>query len=197
MAYPYACGDEAEDGDLPLQSLLSVSLTNSSLLTTVSRVDDAFSDALAYLTPHLAAPNLGLARLPNDNGYDAPASRAAYWTAVRNHIAILPNAAANKSRPITTLVLQGSGGSLHELGEAVRDALGPLGAALKEQTVEEDTPPPLWAAARGAALYARRRQEAPANCQEAQHCITGAQDAVEELDGFGQMGVPDQEVISV
>lgn len=148
------------------------------LHTSITPIDYAFK-----YTPdvHLAAPTLGFGQAPTE----APTSR--YWADVSAHLAELPRAAALRGRPITAVVLLGEHGDMPELADALRDALAGLNIAQPSPSQEHDkseaaasaanpvarivgVTEPLYAAARGAALYARVRQEVPWDCREPERC---------------------------
>jgi hypothetical protein len=160
--------------------------TNATLHTVVSRIRYAFTDDL---DTHIAAPHLGLSML---HTYD---SRSAYWAEVHDHLQTLPSAVAEQGRPISAVVLLGENAAIPEFLTVLRDALSGVGVATKAMTWDDErdhkaqvsadgegkrmvrarleaVADPLWAAARGAALYARLRQELPWNCMEAPECKT-------------------------
>lgn len=104
-------------------------------------------------------PELGLAAL---HSYPSP---SAYWAEIRNHLQILPRAAAERGRPTTAVLLIGESIENGEFTDVLNDALSSAGINL-----EEASRSPVWDVARGAALYARIRQEVPWDCREPEDC---------------------------
>ena len=127
--------------------------------------------------------------------YDSP---SAYWADVHSHLQILPSAVAAQGRPISALVLLGESAAMPELLTELRDALSRVSITTEPIAVNMDrddeaqakvgkgggripwaksdaVADPLWAAARGAALYARLRQEVPWNCAELDECKSSGQ----------------------
>jgi hypothetical protein len=125
-------------------------------------------------------------------------SPSAYWADVHDHLQTLPSAVAERGRPISAVVLLGENAAMPEFLTVLRDALSGVGVTTKVMTWDEDcdhetqmsadgegkrmvrarleaVADPLWAAARGAALYARLRQEVPWNCMEATECKTNVE----------------------
>jgi hypothetical protein len=154
------------------------------LHTTVSRISYAFSSFGSDI--RLAAPQLGLLMLPIY-------SQSAYWAGVRGHLQTLPQVAARRGHPITAVVLLGENAAMQEFLTILRDALSEIGITsepiiYRENALENDksenvdwdrgkastarlkVADPLWAAARGAALYAQLRQRFPWNCKERKEC---------------------------
>ena len=98
-----------------------------------------------------------------------------FWTRVQSHLRTLP---WEHPRPITQLFLAGDSVKNEIFLKALRDALAEVSTQLGH-TVQLDSSikvasphlvDPVFAAARGAAIYARRRQEAPADCAELKAC---------------------------
>jgi hypothetical protein len=163
--------------------------TNVTLHTAVSRINYAFSDDTDI---HIAAPHLGLSMLPT---YQSP---SAFWADVHSHLQILPSAVAAKGRPISALVLLGENAAMPEFLTELRDALSRVSVTTEPVAANMDcddetefkagtgsgripwarsdaVADPFWAAARGAALYARLRQEVPWNCAELDECKSSGQ----------------------
>ena len=105
--------------------------------------------------------------------------------------------AAQRGQPITALTLLGENAAMQEFRLALKDALGrvenrPLENELKgedgsssegDKTLDSHTDisaDPLWAAARGAAMYARVRQEVPWSCLEPESCREDLKDVTFE-----------------
>ena len=103
-----------------------------------------------------------------------------------------------QGRPISALVLLGENAVMPEFLTELRDALGRVSITTEPNVVNMDrddeaqarvstesgripwvrsdaVADPLWAAARGAALYARLRQEVPWNCAELDECKSSGQ----------------------
>ena len=163
--------------------------TNATLHTAVAGIDYAFR---RNRDTHIAAPHLGLSML---HAYDSP---SAYWADVHDHLQTLPSAVAEQGRPISAVVLLGENAAIPEFLTVLRDALSEVGVTTKAMIWDEDrdhetqvsadgeskmivrtrleaVADPLWAAARGAALYARLRQEVPWNCVELPECNTNVE----------------------
>ena len=97
-----------------------------------------------------------------------------FWQAIQSQLLILPR---KSSLPITKIILMGERATNPKFLEVLRDALSDMKIhyvkkyEIKESDFDvkidvENIADPLFAAARGAALYARWRQEAPLNCEE-------------------------------
>ena len=126
------------------------------LHTSITGISYAFSrDDYA----HISSPQLGLATL---RSHPSP---SAYWTEIRNQLQILPRAAAERGRPTTAVLLLGESTDNGEFTDVLNDALTSAGI-----TLEEASRSPVWDVARGAALYARIRQEVPWDCSEPKDC---------------------------
>ena len=125
-------------------------------------------------------------------------SPSAYWADVHSHLQILPSTVAAQGRPISALVLLGENAAMPEFLTELRDALSRVSLTTEPLAVNMDrddetqarvatgsgripwarsdaVADPLWAAARGAALYARLRQEVPWNCAELDECKSSGQ----------------------
>jgi hypothetical protein len=111
-----------------------------------------------------------------DAGLDARdgfASEHDYWVYVRSRIVELVRG-DGQGRQLDMVLLGGENGTEGGFLAALRDALAELGP------VQGPTPPlgveatavanPTYAAARGMAVYARRRQEVPGHCRERWKC---------------------------
>jgi hypothetical protein len=101
---------------------------------------------------------------------------AEFWTRVQSHLRTLP---LEHPRPITRLLLAGDSAKNEMFLKVLRDALAEVSSIQRAHTVQLDSSVrvtssnlvnPVFAAARGAAIYARRRQEAPADCVELKAC---------------------------
>lgn len=144
------------------------------LHTSVTRINYAFNwDP----DTHISAPNLGLSHL---DSYPSPSM---YWAEVSKHLRILQHRVNEKGRPISVLVLLGENAGMPEFKQVLKDG----SSETRKQASEDDTgiqkgmqienvADPLWAAAQGAAMYARLREEVPWNCQEPEMCRDGLTD---------------------
>jgi hypothetical protein len=107
-----------------------------------------------------------------------------FWSIVKQQLQVLPTA---DERQITKILLASESATNSRFLRTLRDALYEVtvppgnemllykkGSELGNLTLDDDfaarTTNPLFAAARGAALYARWRQEAPYECIENKHC---------------------------
>ena len=125
-------------------------------------------------------------------------SPSAYWADVYSHLQTLPSAVAGRGRSISTVLLLGENAEMPDFLTVLRDALSGVSVTTETVMWDEDRDDetqvstdadggrmvrarlealadPLWAAARGAALYARLRQEAPWNCTEPRECKTSVE----------------------
>ncbi|USW54907.1 hypothetical protein Slin15195_G082260 [Septoria linicola] len=139
-----------------------VSLTNSALYTSIDR----------YLQPFQYTPHHEWYSFDIGSGLESMASydsEEAYWRTV----SAKPKSPKVRT-PITHVLIGGEAGNFAPLREALRDALenAPLAEAYGGVTSAFAGEPvsPLYAAARGAALLARWRQEAPMGCWEHSAC---------------------------
>lgn len=92
------------------------------------------------------------------------ASETDYWDHVRSSIAAISQ---QSSRPLDVLLLGGENATDGTFLATLRDALGPTMPLSFDVAAVAD---PTFAAARGMAIYARRRQEAPGHCVETRRC---------------------------
>lgn len=110
-------------------------------------------------------------------------STSAYWAHIQAQLRAVPESATGWGRrPITKLLLLGESASNPGFLTALKDALAHIamlpmeanpyiGAAQPDVSVDVAVAvDPLYAAARGAALYARWRQEVPWDCTEHEGC---------------------------
>lgn len=171
---PYAC--EREESHFPTQRLLHLDFAPGSLSGTIKSLKSARDGSVeeAFIDPVL-----GLGRL---NGLNQKSDlelgeERAYWTAVTNRIRTLVQ--SFKPR-ITQLILTGSSASDPRFKAAVKDALRDLvvestlkmldweGKDGKEE--QGKIPDLVFATAKGAAEFAKRRQEGPVRCVEGGEC---------------------------
>ncbi|KAL8725072.1 MAG: hypothetical protein Q9166_007583 [cf. Caloplaca sp. 2 TL-2023] len=174
----YACLEEAEEGELPLEQVYAVTFTDATLHTSVTRINYAFS---RDPDSHISAPELGLSHL------DSYPSSSGYWAEVFKHLQLLPQKVADEGRPVSALVLLGENADMTVFRKILKDAMSgsqKLTSLLDPKDIDaiqsdtsslagthiEGVANPLWAAAQGAAMYARWRQEVPWDCLESKTC---------------------------
>jgi hypothetical protein len=105
---------------------------------------------------------LGLDKLSE---FDLP---SLFWLHIHNHLRTLPS---KSSRPITKLLLAGESVTHDRFLDVLKDALAGLsGHDYRTELNIASIVNPVFAAARGAATYARRRQEVPFDCAEPKRC---------------------------
>lgn len=189
----YECQEETED--MPLHQVYAVtycspfsspfnpspfpadflfsSFTQKALYTALVPITNAFSNTADQ---HLVDFAAGLDSLTSY------ASTAAYWAHVRAQLrSTLESATGWGRRPITKVILLGESATNLDFQTALKDALSGvtmLPSAEVSLQVSAEQPEmssdvvadPVYAAARGAALYARWRQEVPWNCTERETC---------------------------
>jgi len=171
----YDCEDE--DQDLPWHRVYAVSFTRNELYATLVSPRLAFSSA-DHL--HLFDFKAGLDAIDSYN------SSLDYWTHVQEQLGALlrwANQPGNADRrfkgKITKFMLLGDSAGDTRLHTALKKALGGLEVAKSalEDTIGVDgftahtIPDPKFAAARGAAIYARWRLESTWYCQEERECF--------------------------
>ncbi|PPJ51960.1 hypothetical protein CBER1_10091 [Cercospora berteroae] len=138
------------------------SLTRSALYTSLDSHLQPFEYILENEPYSFFDSKLGLDDMPQFP------SENAYWNPVRDKLVPPRNNVHN--RPITHVVVGGEAAMMPEFRNALREAL--VNASVSPFAVDaifgadESSPSPLYAAARGAALLARWRQEAPHGCFE-------------------------------
>lgn len=152
----YACWDEVEEGELLPETVLGLTLTDTMLLMSLSRIDYAFEK-----TPdrHLASTELGHGSL---TAYPSP---EAYWSAVTEQLKEFIVDMQKLGKKMTEIVLTGEHGAVPEILTALQEALASANPIKVSQLAD-----PMWAASRGAAMYARIRHEVPWNCSLASDC---------------------------
>ena len=156
----YACWEEVEEGEIPLQTVLGVTYTNKTLGAAVARVDYAFEKTQDR---HMFWPELGWdeGRKLDEKG------RERYWREVAVRLRSFVQVTEEKGRKISDLVLMGEKAGMREFLDVLKDALVLERAETMQVHAAVD---PTWAASRGAAMYARVRQEVPWNCREPDDC---------------------------
>jgi hypothetical protein len=124
--------------------------------------------------------NLGLDRLGD---FDSP---DVFWDQIRSHLFALPS---KSKKRITQLLLAGDRSKDEKFLWVLRDALAEIhGPGSREKFLLESSQlntsniiRPVFSTARGAATYARRRQEVPFDCKEPKHCEEDRQRQREHL----------------
>lgn len=156
----FACTDEFAESPIP--TVLVVSYNHNLLYTSFMDMD--ISESFPYI-PSLEAQlvdyKLGLDNLL-ENAQDQPV----LWDRLRSQLQILP---LESKSPITHIFLAGESVTHPCFLACLRDSLSELslGHATAKIQLAID---PTFAAARGAALYARRRQEVQSGCYEKGGC---------------------------
>ncbi|KAJ5244009.1 hypothetical protein N7489_004105 [Penicillium chrysogenum] len=153
---PSLCSDEFAES--PDSTVLFVSYNRNLLYTSI--VEGVTSEAFSRITrveAQLVDYELGLDRLLEKD-------EAALWDRLRSQLQILPR---EFEHPITHLLLAGEGVTHPRFLATLRDSMSELSPDVVNIKLAID---PTFAAARGAALYARRRQEVQSNCTERSEC---------------------------
>ncbi|KAI9857448.1 MAG: hypothetical protein M1813_008198 [Trichoglossum hirsutum] len=171
----YEC--EEEENKMPVHTVYSVTFTRQALYTTLDTFRSPFgftSRSEAYLINF----NSGLDSLPT---YPSPLD---FWKHVRSQLLSLPR---KSDRPITKVLLAGESVTDAKFLNILRDSLAEIAGPSARREASDDEgwrvnmtfavdpdigmlADPVFAAARGAALYARWRQEAPYDCVEHERC---------------------------
>ena len=184
---PYAC--EREEYRFPTQRLLHLDFAPESLSETIKSLKSAKDGSVeeAFIDPDLGLPRLNalytisIPRLEDGT---------VYWTTIASRIRAL----AQSIKPqITQLVITGSSAGDQRFKAVVKDALRDVVAESALEILLDDEKAPIdcemdrrqvadfvFAAARGAAEFAKRRQEGPFRCAE-RKASTGRRDARLEL----------------
>ncbi|KAL9066357.1 MAG: hypothetical protein Q9157_007168 [Trypethelium eluteriae] len=174
---PYACWEEAEEGEIPLETVLGVTYTNETLGAAIARVGYAFETTGDW---HAVWPDLGWKekRKIDEKEEDG------YWRDVGMRVRSFVQELEAKSRKISALVLMGENAGMQEFQDALKGALAMSRVEDMQVSAAVD---PTWAASVGAAMYARVRQEVPWNCREPKRCdeirmtVNGADESKIEL----------------
>lgn len=186
------CWDENEE--LPRGLGLFVSLTRHALYASLDTMQDAFPrwqrdgprildfDAGLSALDDLGSKNNEENREKQGNGKRRFASEAEYWASVhmllvhitrqrpRSEIPALQRRDQG-SGPLTLLLLGGENATNSKFLDTLRDALARTSPPAWPPTIDTATMAnATFVAARGMALYARRRQEVPGHCMEAPRC---------------------------
>ena len=164
-----ACEDE--EAAMPVSHILALSLSQTSFSAAYTYMQAAYRSILEKEATRF---DLGLQNLPL-GGEDCQEEKASYWSRIRSTIIEVGRAS---SGTLNTLLLLGEDADNPEFIRTVQDAL----RVLLPDTSPQDIPmmlvsqkqdskiEPLYLAARGAAEFAKRALEAPANCKEPAHC---------------------------
>ncbi|EAQ88054.1 predicted protein [Chaetomium globosum CBS 148.51] len=156
-----------ENSNLLWHRVLFVSLTGHALYASLEAMRDAYPRWRPE-GPRVVDFRAGL------DAQDGFASESDYWAYVRSLIVGLAGASDVGKRPPGMVLLGGENGTHPVLLETVRDALAELypGEGLVPPLSINATAvvDPTYAAARGMAVYARRRQEVPGDCKEGREC---------------------------
>ncbi len=160
---------EFEDSDLPRRLALFVSLTRHALYASLDVVDSAFP-RWTRDGPRVLDFEAGL----EHGGRGRFASDADYWAHVGAQVVGLVR--GNAKRPLEAVLLGGENATHGAFLATLRDALAELSPVSVEppsvDTAAVAVADPAFAAARGMAVFARRRQEVPGHCKELPKCET-------------------------
>ena len=119
--------------------------------------------------------DLGLQNLSQDGGKDCQDEKALYWASIYDIVIEVGRASRGT---LNRLLLLGESADDPEFLQTVQDALRALLPDATTQDIstmllsgrQDGEIEPLYLAARGAAEFAKRAQEAPAGCKEPAHC---------------------------
>ncbi|CAI7640865.1 unnamed protein product [Penicillium crustosum] len=156
----FQCADEFEHSPVP--TVFVVSYNHNLLYTSI--IDYATSEAFSFISglqAQLVDYDLGL-----DNLVENEQDQTAFWDRLRSQLQILPR---ESEYTITHILLAGESVTHPRFLAFLRESMSKLSldpAMAKIQLAID----PTFAAARGAALYARRRQEVPSDCYEKLEC---------------------------
>ncbi|KAJ9487965.1 hypothetical protein VN97_g5350 [Penicillium thymicola] len=156
----FQCADEFANSPAP--TVFVVSYNHNLLYTSI--MDYATSEAFPYvssLEAQLVDYELGL-----DNLLENDQDQTVFWDRLRSQLQILPR---ESEYTITHILLAGESVTHPRFLASLRESMSELslGPATAKIQLAID---PTFAAARGAALYARRRQEVPSDCYERLDC---------------------------
>ena len=161
-----ACEDE--EADMPVSHILALSLSQISFSATYTYMRAAYRSVPEKETIDFS---LGLQNSPK-TGEDSQQEQALYWSRMR--ATIIEVGRASRGTLNTLLLL----GDIAENLDFIRTVQGALRELLSDGFTQvvptlllsEKRDHPLYLAARGAAEFAKRAQEAPAGCREPAHC---------------------------
>ncbi|CAG8888068.1 unnamed protein product [Penicillium egyptiacum] len=156
----FQCADEFANSPAP--TVFVVSYNHNLLYTSI--MDYATSEAFPYVSSpeaQLVDYELGL-----DNLLENDQDQTVFWDRLRSQLQILPR---ESEYTITHILLAGESVTHPRFLASLRESMSELslGPATAKIQLAID---PTFAAARGAALYARRRQEVPSDCYEKLEC---------------------------
>ncbi|CAI7594266.1 unnamed protein product [Penicillium palitans] len=156
----FQCADEFANSPAP--TVFVVSYNHNLLYTSI--MDYTTSKAFPYvssLEAQLVDYELGLDNLP-ENDQD----QTVFWDRLRSQLQTLPR---ESEYTITHILVAGENVTHPRFLASLRESMSELslGPATAKIQLAID---PTFAAARGAALYARRRQEVPSDCYEKSEC---------------------------
>lgn len=153
-----ACNDENLE-DMPLETVYFVSLSHAALYTTLYPVLAPFGYQTWYES-YAIHPEFGADKMGNYS------SEAEYWQGLEQKL--VPG---DSDYPISVVLVAGESIEAPKAREALRKALEniPTRGSKLEPSLATYVQP-IYAAARGAALYARWRQETPYGCAEVRAC---------------------------
>ena len=162
---------ETEDADMPVSHILALSLSQTSFSAAYTYMQAAYESDIEKETIHY---DLGLQNFPTNKG-DTREEEALYWSRMRAAIVEVGHASRGA---LTTLLLLGEDANNPGFIRTVQDALRELFPDASAQNIlavllsgkQNSDVTPLYLAARGAAEFAKRAQEAPAGCEEPAHC---------------------------
>ncbi|KAH0538820.1 hypothetical protein FGG08_004596 [Glutinoglossum americanum] len=168
---PYAC--EREESHFPTQWLLHLDFAPDNLSGVIMGLNSVKGGSVKEAFIDL---ELGLGRLDGPNKKPGLEPEV-YWAAVTDRIR---TPAQSFSLQITQLILTGSSASDPRFKAAVKDALGGLVAEGTLKALDEEGKDSkekknknldlVFATAKGAAEFAKRRQEGPVRCVEREEC---------------------------
>lgn len=165
-----ACEDE--EAAMPVAHILALSLSRTSFSAAYTYMQSAYRSILEKEATRF---DLGLQYLPL-GGEDSEEEKALYWSTMSAMIIDIGRASRGR---LNTLLLVGENANNPDFIRVVKDALRVLlpdastqdiSTMLSLEKQDGDEIEPLYLAARGAAEFAKRAQEAPAGCKEPAHC---------------------------
>ena len=165
-----ACEDE--EAAMPIAHILALSLSQTSFSAAYTYMQAAYRSILEKEATRF---DLGLQDLP-PGGEGPEEKKALYWSSIRETIIDIGRASRGT---LDTLFLLGEDANNPDFIRTVQDALRVLlpntppqviSTMLSSEKQDGDELEPLYLAARGAAEFAKRAQEAPAGCKEPAHC---------------------------
>lgn len=156
---------------MPVSHILAVRLSQTSFSAAYTYMQSAYR---SILEKEIICYDLGLQNFPT-NKRDIEEEEALYWSRMRAAIVEVGRASRGV---LTTLLLLGEDANNPGFIRTVQDALRELLPDASAQHIsavllsgkQNSDVEPLYLAARGAAEFAKRAQEAPAGCREPAHC---------------------------